>query len=155
MSQKSKDYGLSTVDLFSGQSLFEVVLALGVMTIVTVGIIILTLHAVRNASFSRDKNLSSKYTLEAIEWLRNQKEQDPPSFFLKDNTSSIYCLDSLSWSNMGACGASETISGGPYTRSLNLSQIGQTMTVTVVVSWIDSKGYHESRSTTDFVDTRQ
>jgi len=145
-------------DLYSGGSLFEVVLALGVMTLITVGIVILTTHTVRNSSFSRNKNLASKYALEAIEWIRSERDKNINSF-VNNAANPLYCLDSLTWTNVGACSSNEFISESIFLRNLRLETAlisGKSeISATVIVSWTDAQGYHESRSTTTFSDIRE
>lgn len=141
----------------AGQSLFEVVLALGIMTLITVGVVILTLYSIRNASFARNKNLAAKYAQEAIEWLRSERDNDISIF--KSRVPTVdYCLNSLSWSNTGQCGVSEYIPNTNFVRDLSFT-VDLTdktiITATVVVYWTDSQGYHESRSSTDFTDIRE
>lgn len=141
-----------------GSSMFEVVLALGVMTIIIVGVIILTLFSVRNASFARDKNLASKYAQEATEWLRGQRDQNVSNFLLLAQ-SPEYCLDQLSFNNVGSCSQTEFIQNTKFIRNLifekNLSMGKSIVNAKIIVSWEDSQGYHEARSTTDFTDIRE
>ena len=144
--------------VIKGQSLFEVVLALAVVTLITVAIVILSADSVRNSTFSKNKTLSSRYTQEAIEWLRNERDSDS-SVFLTHVAVPTYCLDSLSWSNIGSCLSGEKVSGTTLTRQANFSSSvisGKNIVEAVVtVSWNDAQGYHEVRSTTNFSDTRQ
>lgn len=141
-----------------GQSLFEVVLALGVVTLITVGIIILATDSIKNSSFSKNKTLASRFTQEAIEWVRNERDKNFSSFI---NRAIIpkYCFDTLSWSNVGPCSGSEQIPDTILTREVDLSTYtvsGKSIIeVLVVVSWNDSKGYHETRSSTNFSDIRE
>lgn len=143
--------------LMSGQSLFEVVIALAVITLIIVGIVVLSTVSIRNSSFSRDKNISSKYVQEAVEWLRSERNKSPAQF--QGNAVGTYCFNTLSWSNVGNCGSTEIISDTPFqrevvfnTRTLN----GKTVIdADVVVFWYDGEGLHESRSSTTFNDLRE
>lgn len=145
-------------NIFAGQSLFEVVLALAVVTLITVGIIILTTDSIKNSSFSKNKTLASRFAQEAIEWIRKERDKNF-STFLGHAAIPTYCFDTLTWSNIGPCSSSEKISGTILTREVDFT----TYTVSgknivealVVVSWSDSKGYHESRSSTNFNDLRE
>lgn len=143
-----------------GQSLFEVVLALGVITLVTVGIVILTSNAVKNATFSRNKNLASKLAQEATEWLRSERENNLTVFLTNTYSTATYCLDSnsINWNNIGSCGSSELVNAifkreVSFTRSLVNSKT--LIQADIKVSWNDSLGYHESRSVTNFTDIRE
>ena len=142
-----------------GQSLFEVVIALGVVTLITVGIVILTINSIRNSTFSKNKTLASKYAQEAIEWVRGEREKNSSEFL--DNVvygGGVYCLDDLSWTNVGVC-VDEYIAGTNLTREVLFTTSllsGKNITeAQVVVSWDDSQGYHEARSTTSFADSRE
>lgn len=158
ITSESKVKNLWVVDQFSGQSLFEVVLALGVMTIITVGVIILTSYSVRNAAFARNKNLASKHSQEAIEWLRGRRDTDI-QFFITSAQTNSYCLDNLNFSNTGTCASNEFIPNTGLLRDLTFTRTTVSgkniITATVVVSWTDARGRHEARSVTDFLDTRE
>lgn len=140
-----------------GQSLFEVVVALGVVTLITVGIIILATNSIRNSTFSKNKTLSSRYAQEAIEWMRAERDKDS-SGFLGNVIVPRYCLDDLHWTNVGVC-VDEYIAGTNLTREVLFTTSllsGKNITeVQVVVFWSDSQGYHEVRSTTSFADLRE
>lgn len=146
-----------------GQSLFEVILAIAVLTLVLVGIVSLATISVRNSTFSRNKTLASKYAQEASEWLRSERDKDRDAFILHADASfdipKYYCLDALVWTNLGKCSSSEFISNTPFIRNLSLTKTmksGKTVIeVKVVVSWQDSQGEHEARSFTYFSDWRE
>lgn len=141
-----------------GQSMFEVVLALFIITMIIVAIVILSTNSVSNSLFSRNKNQSSKYTQEAIEWVRSQRELNSADFGVYAG-GGTYCLDNLSFNNTGVCSSIEKISGTVFTRQLTFTQstvsTKSVVTAVVTTSWTDAKGYHESRSTTDFTDIRE
>lgn len=144
----------------SGQSLFEVVFALGVAAIVLVGIVALAASAVRNTSFSRNRSLATRYLQEAAEWLRKQRDTDWGNFF--NNRSSgggtVWCLNQgplSSWpGSSGDCGGG-TITGTIFTREATLTRYNISPTVVgvranVIVSWQDAQGGHEVRTVTNF-----
>lgn len=141
-----------------GQSLFEVVLALGVITAITVGIVSLTVNAMRNAAFSKNKTLAGRYAQEATEWLRSQRDNDFNLFETHAQTIE-WCLTGLNWNKIGACGEPDKISGTPLLRDVTFSTSlvsGKTIiNADVVVYWTDAQGYHEVRSATSFTDWRQ
>lgn len=141
-----------------GQGMFEVIIAIFVMAMVTIGVVILATNSISNSSFSRNKTLAGKYAQEAIEWLRGQRDEDITTFKTRI-LSSPYCLDSLAWTNTGSCTSTEVIAGTIFERRVDLSSgliSGKNIIeATVIVSWKDSKGYHEARSVTNFVDIRE
>jgi type II secretory pathway pseudopilin PulG len=148
-----------------GQSLFEVVLALGVITAITVGIVSLTVNAMRNAAFSKNKTLAGRYAQEATEWLRSERDYDFDAFVnhVPGISSVTYCLPSLPanhiWPASGACSSSNYISGTTLLRKVVLTKTtpsGKTIIeADVVVYWNDAQGYHEVRSATLFSDWKQ
>lgn len=141
-----------------GQSLFEVVLALGVITAICVGIVSLTVSAIRNAAFSKNKTLAGRFAQEATEWLRGERDNNFNLFETHAQTL-LWCFSGLNWNKVGACGESDQISGTPLLRdvtfSTNLVSGKTVIDVSVKVYWDDAQGAHEVRSTTSFSDWRQ
>lgn len=136
-----------------GQSLFEVLLALFIITLIIVAVVILSTISISNSIFSKNKTLASKYTQEAVEWLRSEKESDIDLFFA--NSAGTYCLDQLSFSNTGTCGQLEIIPSTVFTREMLFDKNASLVNVVVTTSWTDSKGIHEVSSSTDFIDKRE
>lgn len=143
-----------------GQSLFEVVLALGVITAITVGIVSLTVSSMRNASFSKNKTLAGRYAQEATEWLRSERDTDFTAFSDHLKTSLQWCLPGpiLNWNKTGACGVSN-IPDTPLFRDVTFTTSlvsGKTVIeANIRVYWDDAQGVHEVRSATSFSDWRQ
>ncbi|MCX6705599.1 MAG: hypothetical protein NTV24_00635 [Candidatus Woesebacteria bacterium] len=147
--------------LEKGQSLFEVVMALGVIAVITVGVVSLSVNAIRNAAFSKNKTLAGRYAQEATEWLRSQRDNDFNIF--EDNVqTSPRCFPTtpLNWNGrVGTCLDAEKIPNTPLFRLISFS----TTTISgkiviqadIKVYWTDAQGYHEARSATSFTDWRQ
>lgn len=143
----------------AGQSMFEVVIALFIITMIIVGVVSLTTNSLSNAVFSKNKTLAGKFSQEAIEWLRFQREEDISLFLTNVTNSNRYCLQTLAWTNAGICSSSELITNTVFRREV----VFTTSTVSgkklieadVVTYWTDSKGYHESKSVTNFTDIRE
>ena len=148
-----------------GQSLFEVVLALGVITAITIGIVSLAAGSIRNASFSKNKTLAGRYAQEATEWLRGQRDADFDAFkeSVDELSASALCIPTSpnpNWNGrVGGCGASDTITGTSLFREVLFSTdlvSGKTVIeADVRVYWTDAQGDHEVRSATSFTDWRQ
>lgn len=139
--------------LILGQSLFEVVVALAIVSLIIVGVVILGTNSIRNSSFARDKTLATKYNQEAAEWLRGQRDNSWSAFYSKATSSSNWCLLALSWSSakMGTCGSSDLISGTPFKRQLVFTVLdANNIQVAVKVSWSDGAGMHDVTSVTIF-----
>lgn len=142
--------------LQGGQSLFEVVIALGVITIILVSLVILASLSISNATFSKDKTLATRYSLETIEWLRTERDASWDTFVTEAATPT-WCVPSLSWSaaSAGSCSSGSNISGTVLKREIYFSIIDpNTVQVTVRVYWTDAQGSHESRTTTTYTNWR-
>lgn len=123
-----------------GQSLVEMLVAVTVVVIVVLGLVLATTVSLRNARFSKDQALASKYAQEWIEEARVLKETQPNVFF----------------ADTSLCNRSPTAVGGIFTRSrvCTLSTVPgdstkKIMRVVVSVQWTDAKGTHKSELTTD------
>ena len=145
-----------------GQSMFEVVLALFIITMIIVAVVILSTNSISNSLFSRNKTIANRYSQEAIEWIRQEREADFAIF--KTNATGSYCLQSplssSTWANTGTCGSSEIVTTDSiFTREVTFTNVvisaSQTsIEATVTTSWNDSRGLHEAISKTEFTDIR-
>ena len=93
-----------------GQSLFETVLALGVIGLVLTAIVALTVKSISGSSYSKNNTLASRYAQEATEWLRNQRDTLGFSLF-KANAVGSRCLKDLNWTGSAECQQVDNISG--------------------------------------------
>ncbi len=143
-----------------GQSMFEVVLALFIITMIIVAVVILSTNSIANSLFSRSKTQASRYSQEAVEWLRNERETNSDDFVLATNTP-VYCLSTNppDFSNTGACSSNEVITGTIFKRQVTFTTSDvfskSIINATIVTSWTDPKGYHEARAVTEFSDIRE
>ena len=134
------NYQLSTN---SGQSLVEMMVAVAVVSMVLVGLISAITFSLANAQFSRNKTLATKYSQEAIEWLRNERDKlgwaGTNGFYNKaGDNSTTYCLNSLtSWPAAGGC-AGTVIANTIFTRDVFVDGNGgaqDQVSVKVTVTW--------------------
>lgn len=141
-----------------GQSLFEVVLALGVITIIMAGVVSLTVSSIRNTTFSKNKTLAGRYAQEASEWLRSERDNNFTVFETQTLTT-VWCLPDLNWTKIGVCGEADKISETPLFREVSFSSdtiSGKTVIeANIKVYWTDAQGSHETRNVTYFTDWRQ
>ena len=147
-----------------GQSLFEVVLALAIATIIIVAMVALAASAVRNSNFSKNKTLATRYSQEATEWLRGERDADFDAFFARA-ANPLYCLKSLSWTEatIGGCSAGQEIADTVFKREVGFARstiiVGglpkNVVEAEVNVYWQDAQGVHEVRSVTNFTDWRE
>lgn len=140
-----------------GQSLFEVVVAVSVITLIIVAVVILTTTSIRNNSFSRNKTIASRYGQEAVEWLRGQRDADWTIFRNRADTSLVYCLKTLSWSLAGPCASSGSeIDGTIFKRQVTFEVISEDgneyLRADIAIFWLDGQGEHVSESITYFSD---
>jgi len=144
----------------SGQSLFEIILALAITTLIIVALVALTATSIRNTTFSKNKTLASRFSQEATEWLRGERDADFSAFETRTLTP-LYCLPSLSWSaaSIGACTSGQEIANTLFRREISFSSSvvnGKTLIQAGVrVYWNDAQGLHEVRSVTNFSDWRE
>lgn len=144
----------------SGQSLFEIILALAITTLIIVALVALTATSIRNTTFSKNKTLASRYSQEATEWLRGERDTDFSAFETRVLTP-LYCFPSLSWGSatIGACTSGQEIANTPFRREISFSSSlvnGKTLIqASVRVYWSDAQGLHEVRNVTNFSDWRE
>lgn len=141
-----------------GQSLFEVVLALALSTLIIVALVSLVSNSIKNSTYSRNKTYATHYTQEASEWLRGQRDGDwdvfSTNYLFCPTPPHVQCFDTLAWGNCGACSDTEFI-GDLFKREISFSDIeADSVTVEVKTYWTDSQGIHEVRSNTILTDWR-
>jgi type II secretory pathway pseudopilin PulG len=148
---------MKRLKLYEGQSLFEVVVAVGVFALVIAAIVGLSTSSIRNTTFSRNNALATRYSQEAVEWLRTERDTDWVAFHDRI-AASPYCLSDLSWVNTGGCDSLNELDAVAYTiffREVDLSEDTPTsITATVTTSWTDSQGTHQVETSTVFTDWR-
>ncbi|MDP1709994.1 MAG: hypothetical protein Q8L28_00025 [bacterium] len=142
-----------------GQSLFEVVVALAISTLVIIAVVSLAALSIRNTDFSKNKVLASKYAQEATEWLRGQRDADFEIFYA-DTLTNTWCLRALSFTQAGVCGSSSKIGDSAFYREVGfingLTPNGETLVeARVRVYWNDAQGSHEVINSTAYTDWRQ
>jgi len=139
-----------------GQSLFEVVVAVGVFALIIAAIVGLATSSIRNTTFTRNNALATRYSQEAVEWLRTQRDTDWTSFHTRAvAVPPTYCMANLSWADFGDCGLSDEIAETILFRQVDFSDVTDTsVTATITTSWTDSQGTHQVEVSTEFTDWR-
>lgn len=144
-----------------GQTLFELVVAIGIGVLIVTAIVRLVTISVRNSTFSKNKAEAARYSQETLEWLRAEKERDWGAFYGRSADPTYWCLASLSWpSSSGQCGQNQTITGTTlFTRlvALDRDDVDQDGTADdieaiVTVTWTESGQVHSSTAATHFGD---
>jgi type II secretory pathway pseudopilin PulG len=139
----------------SGQSLFEVVVAIAIIMVIMVSIVVLATSSIRNTSYSNNKTLAAKYSQEAMEWLRGVRDNNWET--LAENALvGTWCLKNLAWDKNIACASDDFITGTRLIRELYFTVISATdIEAKIKISWQDAQGLHEVNSVTNFTDWRQ
>jgi len=140
--------------------MFEVVIAILIIAMVIIGIVSLSTFSLSNSLYTRNKTLAGKYSQEALEWLRSEREKDTTVFFNRAVTPSTFCLQDLVWTNTGNCASDEyVLNSSTHKREVILTPTVMSgkriMEVIVTTSWSDSKGLHQTKSSTNFNDIRE
>jgi len=139
----------------AGQSLFEIVVAVGIVGLIIAAIVGLATTSIRNTTFSRDNSLATRYSQEAVEWLRSQRDTDWVAFHAAAQTSAIYCLDFLSFAKARACNAGEVVTDTVLMREVTFPQVlPASISATVTTFWTDAQGAHQVETSTVFTDWR-
>lgn len=146
----------------SGQTLFELIMAISVCVVIVTAIVVVTTNSLSNSTFSKNNAGATRFSQEALEWVRSERDKNWTTVYEKSGTvSQYYCLPSLTWPTAGACGANQSIPNTVFLRQIsltrrdldgNISNGQETVEVFVVVSWNDGSGLHQSTLTTQFTD---
>ena len=126
----------------SGQSLFEVVFAVGIASLIVIGIVSLANKALGNSNTSRDRALASRYAQDMNECLRELRDED---------------FDNFVSSGVSTC--QPIVAGTQFTGNITLTSTNAPdntiYEADVIVSWEDGTGTHEVRSVSRFSDWRR
>ena len=149
-----------------GQSIFEVLVAIAVISSVLVALVGYVSTALKNSTFSKNISNGTRFTEEAIEWLRSERDASWVQFKARAQASGTYCLStsplsSSSWVSTGACAAAQYIAGTIFRRQVTFTCFVSPPTSTpcsnvavttiqaqVNTYFIDGQGTHNSSSTT-------
>ena len=123
----------------SGQTLVEMVVAVGMVSLVLVAIVSGIAISIRNSRFSKNKALATRFAQEGVEKFRFYRDEYgwEPFLSVMQDGDADYCfadfpasLETISI-HEGSCTADDTISGTEYARYA-------TVTVTTIPSiWVD------------------
>ena len=155
------------------QSLFEVLFAVAIAAIILVGVVSLSTTSIRNTTLSNSNALATKYSQEAVEWLRGERDADFLDFLDHAIDHDSYCLSNLNWDDSGVCSGAEFITDTPFLRSLSFvcyktdpadSELFvnvacddvdvNNMEAVVETMWTDAQGEHSIRTVSRFTNWR-
>ncbi|MDO8620793.1 MAG: hypothetical protein Q7R31_00700 [Candidatus Levybacteria bacterium] len=122
-----------------GQTLIEVLVALGAAVAVLFGITVAVISSLNNAQFTQNQNLANKYASQGMEIVRQLR--DSSSSGLSQYSNTYYCLGQDGELKAKGLGCGQNV--GVFVREVNLDQnsssCGETGVLsTVLVSWSDS-----------------
>ena len=145
----------------SGQTLFELVVALGIGILMITAVVVLVTGSVKNSSFSQNNAMATRFAQEGLEWAKGEKEESWSSIFDKSSigNGTSYCLQTLSWSN-GSSNCTQ-IANTVLTRTITMKKLDtdnngeyETIQATSSVTWADSNQTHDITLDTQFTDWR-
>lgn len=125
----------------SGQTLVEVLFALGVVSVCLVALVISIVSAVRNARFAKNSALANQYAQEGIEAARRARDASPTwnDFITNPDYSGSRGLDSdLNWAACPVSAANVDI----FIRCVEFVNTVDSSTITARVSWSEGGRDH-------------
>ena len=131
-----------TMILRKGFSLIEVLVFTSVLGLFFVAAISVTTFNLKNMKIQEHKILASRYAEEAVEWLKQEKEDDWSVFITRGSGGgNTYCLNSgsLGWTD-GSCGAYSLGTPAIFKREVSISNSGSPVDqveTLVTVYWLD------------------
>ena len=132
----------------SGASLLELIIAIGLVSVILMSLVSLSTKSVSNSTVSREKNQATRFTQETIEWLRQERDRSWSFLSNQVTANSTWCLPENDWDIPGAC-TGQKIADTQFEREVSFSRPQlDTIEVTVVTQWTESGNIHESRSAT-------
>jgi Tfp pilus assembly protein PilV len=135
-----------------GQSLFEVVFAVGMVSLVLITLVSLATSSIRNSNSSKTTDLATRSLEDGTEWVRSERDLGWSAFYTKAS-SPTYCLTSLDWTKPRSCGSLEYINGTIIQRSVAFTLVdASTVQADLKALWSDSQGTHQIVSSTYFTE---
>lgn len=125
-----------------GQSIYEAVVALGLISLVLFAIVAIAGISVKGGSFSKNTTLATRSSEEVFEWLKKQKDENWEDFYSKTQDT-VWCFTDLSWSLDEKCGSNDFVLETELKREVYFTQVTEGVKVQIKVYWTDAGGYHE------------
>lgn len=141
-----------------GQTLLEILVALGTGVVVLLALSTVVLSSLSAAQFSKNQNLATLYAQQGMEIVRSIKQTNWDSFYTNYTAAggnvgvaSSFCLPKDDTTpNVGIC--TNPVIDGVYKRDIKFEilEVGSKVRTTVIVTFTDSKGDHKSKLITVF-----
>lgn len=123
-----------------GQSLIEVLIALGIISMVITGVATIVTQSLTNAQFSKEQDTATKYAQEGLETVRSIRDQNYNAFALLNGR---YCLAKNTQSLGDIQPSCATPNVDQFIREVAIETTpgcnANVSKVTVTVSWTDGK----------------
>ena len=142
--------------LTNGQSLFEVMFAIAIASMIMISVVSLSKQTISSSDFSRNNALASRYAQEATGWIREERDKNWTAFYNKAGPNPTICLENLAWGGAPTC---PDMAGTPFKfkRSVILRQVdldanpgNESVEAEVIVIWTDGKGMHQVKNITRY-----
>ncbi len=130
----------------SGQSLIEVVVAIGVMSLLLVALLVTVSLSIKNSRLAKDRNQAVALAQEGVELIRAYRDYDYAEFYSKD---SLVAYDlPYNWvveDGLGdSCSATDFAIRDFFRRCVLVTRVDATSTdVQVTVEWQEGSRTHE------------
>lgn len=157
-----------------GQSLLEIAVSLGLITIIITVLTITTINGLKNSQFAKNQVLASSYAQQGIELVKAMRQRDCQIILSNstvyrwfDNTGTPKLVWSTEAANEAAfavnnsatftannslcrlqqAASAEVLEEGAFLRTTKLERIDTgVMQVTVIVTWNDFSGSHQAKN---------
>lgn len=139
----------------AGISIMEVLIAIGLVSVVLVALIGLVATTQRNTNSSKIRSEASRLVSEASEWIRLQRDSNWNTFYPRTATS-VWCFDNLNWNKGRVCNSNEAVPGKAFIREVRFTRDANPNIVRaeIYAYWTDGQGRHEVRTSTYFTNWR-
>lgn len=123
-----------------GDTLIEVLVALGLITVVITALAGVVITSMGNTQFSKNQNTATQYAQEGMEIIRRIRDDNYVNF--RNIASATYCFDEGVMALPLPPNCTSANVSGSFLRKVTITQNGcavNVANVTVTVSWQDSK----------------
>jgi len=154
----------------SGQSLFELVVAIAISALIVVVLVSLASNSIKTTLYSKNKTQAALLTQQASEWLRSQRDGDI-NLFLDNAVAGAspngICLNALVWNTPilnPSINCSTKVTGTIFTRWVSFTistqagaggSLKNVINADIVVNWHDQDGDHKVTNSAIFTDVRE
>ena len=139
-----------------GFTIVEILVAVSVVAMVMTAVVSGVSFSIKNTRFANEKSVAIRYAQEALERMRLVRDEigfaGLAEMVNQDGNPSNYCFPSLpenasefeALSGSGCAPNGNEIPGTIYTRSVEVSVVGNTLELVSRVDWVESSGVRSS-----------